>query len=66
MKRLISFILVFCLVFQVAFAEEEKPKSVWESIGGWFGQAAEDTSNWATQAWEDTSDWAARGMEERV
>lgn len=64
MKRLISFILVFCLVFQVAFAEEEKPKSVWESIGGWFGQAAEDTSNWATQAWEDTSDWAAQAWED--
>ena len=60
MKRFISLILVLCLTLSLAFAEEEKPKSVWDSIGGWFGQAAEDTADWASQAWEDTSEWAGQ------
>ena len=64
MKRFISILLVLCLGFPTAFAEEEKPKSVWDSIGGWFNQAAEDTADWASQAWEDTSEWAGQAWED--
>ena len=64
MKRFISLILVLCLAIPSAFAEEEKPNSVWDSIGGWFSQAAEDTADWASQAWEDTSEWAGQAWED--
>ncbi len=60
MKRFISILLVLCLVSPSALAEEEQQKSVWDSIGGWFDQAAEDTADWASQAWEDTSGWVSQ------
>ena len=46
------------LAFSAACAEEEQSGSIWDSFGGWFNQAVEDTTNWASQAWEDTTDWA--------
>ena len=64
MKRFVSLLLVLCLAFPTALAEEEKPKSVWDSIGGWFSQAAEDTADWASQAWDDTSEWAGQAWED--
>ena len=63
MKRLLAALLVFCMLFAAALAqgeqpkEEEEQKSVWDSIGGWFGQAWEDTSGWVSQAWADASKW---------
>lgn len=59
-KRFVSLLLAICMAISTAFAEEEKPKSVWDSIGGWFDQAAEDTSAWAGQALQDTSEWASQ------
>ena len=62
-KKMLAFTLtlyVACsLTTASAFAEEEESKSVWDSIGGWFSQTAEDASNWASQAWEDTSGWVS-------
>ncbi len=55
MKRVAIFVLILCLATNISYAEETK--SVWDSIGGWFGQAAEDTGNWFTQAWTDVSSW---------
>lgn len=58
MKRFFILSLILCLVCSIALAEEEQPKkSVWDSIGGWFSQAAEDTADWASQAWDDASGW---------
>lgn len=57
MKRCLIFGLILCLTCSVAFAEEEQSKSIWDSIGGWFNQAAEDTSNWVSQAWSGASKW---------
>ena len=58
MKRFVILFLAMCLAFSAASAEEERSKEpVWESIGGWLSQAAEDTSNWASQALDDASDW---------
>ena len=57
MKRCLIFTLILCLACSAALAEEEQPKSVWDSIGGWFSQAAEDTSSWVSQAWSDASKW---------
>ena len=48
-------LLVICFACSTAIAEGEQ--SLWDSIGGWFGQAAEDVSNWASQAWSDTTNW---------
>lgn len=59
MKRFITLLLVLSMFCAIALAEEEQPKSVWDNIGNWFNQAAEDTSNWASQAWEDTSGWVS-------
>lgn len=61
MKRFLMFVLSLCLIIPTAIAEEEQSESqsIWDSIGGWFSQAAEDTSNWASQAWEDTSGWVS-------
>lgn len=50
MKRFVSLLLVMCLALSTAFAEENQPKSVWDSIGGWFNQAVEDAADWASQA----------------
>lgn len=58
MKRLVSLFLVICLTCSTAFAEEENPQSIWDSIGGWFSHAAESTVDWASQAWKDVSAWA--------
>ena len=48
-KKMLAFTLtlyVACsLTTASAFAEEEESKSVWDSIGGWFSQTAEDASN---------------------
>ena len=60
-----TLIIMFALCFSIsimvpsAFAEEEQSTSVWGSIGGWFSQAAEDTSNWASQTWENTTGWVS-------
>ncbi len=59
MKRCLILLLALCFVCSEALAEEEQPKSVWDSIGGWFSQAAEDTSDWVSQAWEDTTGWVS-------
>ena len=60
MKRFITVLLVLCMMLSVAsYAEEEKPKSIWDSIDGWVNQAVEDTSNWASQAVEDTTNWVS-------
>ena len=59
MKRFVIIFLSLCLAVSLAFAEEEQSKSVWDSIGGWFSQAFEDTSDWATQAWDDASSWVS-------
>lgn len=64
LKRIVAGLLAFCLAFPTALAEEEQPKSVWDSIGGWFNQAVEDTSDWASQAWENTSDWAGQAWQD--
>lgn len=57
MKRCLIFALILCLACSAAFAEEEQSESVWNSIGNWFSQAAEDTSKWASQAWDDSTGW---------
>ena len=59
MKCCLVFALILCLACSTAFAEEEQPKSVWDSIGGWFNQAVSDTSDWTSQAWDDTSNWVS-------
>ena len=59
MKRFALILLILSISFSIAFAEEEKPKSVWDSIGGWFNQAVEDTSKWASQAVEETTSWVS-------
>ena len=68
MKRIARFgatLLTLCVFINTAaIAEEEQSKSIWNSIGGWFSQAAEDTANWASQAWEDTTDWATQAWED--
>ena len=64
-KRIVALTLTICMLsVGISFAEEEKPKGVLESIGGWFSQAAEDTAGWATQAWDDTSDWASQAWDD--
>ena len=57
MKRFFSLFLVLCLICPAALAEEEKPRSFWDSVGGWFSQTAEDVSDWASGAWKDASKW---------
>ena len=64
MKKLVTLLLILCLCFSVALAEEKQQKSVWDSVGGWFNQAVEDTSNWASQAWDDTSGWATQAWDD--
>lgn len=64
MKRFVSLLLVICLALPTAFAEENQPKSVWDSIGGWVNQAVEDTADWASQAWEDTSEWTGQALQD--
>ena len=64
LKRFVSVLVVLCLSVPSAFAEEEQPKSVLDSIGEWFSQAAENTADWASQAWEDTSDWAGQAWQD--
>lgn len=63
LKKKFVFFLSLCLTMGLTihsvFAEDGEPKSVWDSIGGWFSQAAEDTGNWAAQAWEDTTGWVS-------
>lgn len=61
LKKALALVLFFCFtagtLTMSAFAEEERPKSIWGSIEGWVNQAAEDASNWTSQAWEDTTGW---------
>ena len=64
MKRFATFVLILSMLCFAALAEEEQPQSVWDSIGGWFNQAAEDTSSWASQAWDDTSSWASQAWDD--
>lgn len=58
MKCFVCILLVFCLTFSSAFAEEEKKDSIWKSIGDWIDQATKETSNWASDAWKHAFDWA--------
>lgn len=58
-KRFLSFFMVLCMLTSVAFGE-----SVLNSIGNWFGQAAEDTANWTSQAWEDTTAWTTQAWDD--
>lgn len=64
MRRYVALVLILIMSCSVALAEEEQPKSVWDSIGGWFNQAVEDTSDWASQAWDDTSSWASQAWDD--
>ena len=67
MKRLISLLVIFCLGIIGAVAEEEKeeqPKYFWQSVGGWFSQAAEDATNWTSQAYNDASDWVSTAVDD--
>lgn len=57
MKRIVVLLLALSMSCSAALAEEEQPKTVWDSIGGWFGQAWEDASGWVSQAWKDASKW---------
>ena len=62
-KRIIASFLIICLITPSVLAEEEKP-SIFESIGGWASQAADDASSWASQAWDDTTDWVSDRWED--
>ena len=64
MKRFISLLLILCMVMPLAFAEEEKSQSVWDSIGGWFSQAVDDVSAWSVQAWNDVSGWTVQAWDD--
>lgn len=64
MKRILMLLLVLCILGSCALAEEEQPKSIWGSIGGWFGKASDwvadtagDIWNWTTDAANDAWDW---------
>ena len=57
MKRFVTLLLILCVLLTSVTAEEEQQKTVWDSIGGWFGQAWNDTSGWVSQAWSDASGW---------
>ena len=59
MRRFGALVFILVMVCSVALAEEEQPKSIWDSVGGWFNLAVEDTSGWASQAWDDASGWVA-------
>lgn len=59
MKRFFSIVLLSCMMASSISVAEEEHKTVLDSIGGWFSQAAEDTTNWASQAWDDTSSWVS-------
>lgn len=59
MKRFIILFLSLCMLFTIAFAEEEQSEPIFDSIGGWFNQASEDVSNWTSQAWGDTTSWVS-------
>ena len=54
MKRFVTLLIILCLALTPIMAEGE---SIWDSIGGWFGQAWEDTTRWVSQAWSDASKW---------
>ena len=57
MRRFVVLLLILYMSCSAVLAEEEQPKTVWDSIGGWLGQAWEDTSGWVSQAWSDASKW---------
>ena len=57
-KCFVSMLLTICILFSTAFAEENtKSQSFLESVGGWFEQAWEDSTNWVSNAWVDASTW---------
>lgn len=60
-KKTLTFALALCFAASLpgvsAKAEEKKSESVWDSIGGWFSQAAEDTANWVSGAATDAWNW---------
>lgn len=58
-KRMVAVILAACMLFGCASADEGQ-KSIFDAIGGWFGQAWEDASKWVSQAWEDASKWISQ------
>ncbi len=62
-KKKLPFMFILCFGISIMSpsvnAEEEQPKSVLGSIGGWFSQAAENTVGWTTQAWENTTGWVS-------
>jgi hypothetical protein len=55
MKRFIKILLALCVAIPKDFGQEETPKSVRDSTGGWFHRAVEHVSNWLSQVQEDTS-----------
>jgi len=63
LKRLISWVLILCLVSSVAFAEGEN-KDIFGQLGDWFGQAWDDTTKWVTQAWDDSSKWVSQAWQD--
>ncbi|MBQ8137033.1 MAG: hypothetical protein IJ174_06330 [Clostridia bacterium] len=64
-KRLIAILLLLCMVFTKAVAEEqEQPKSFLDAIGDWYDQAVQTISEawekagaWMEGAWGDASQW---------
>ncbi|QUA52201.1 hypothetical protein [Aristaeella lactis] len=62
-KRIIAIILSACLMCSVACAEE-KSKTVFDSVGGWFDQAWKDSSDWVGQAWDDSSKWVGQAWDD--
>jgi len=56
-KRVIAIVIVLCMLTSVAFAEEQKGGSIFDSIGNWVNNAWNDTTGWVSQAWQDASGW---------
>ena len=59
-KRVIALALAVSMFVGVAFAEDKQQQSIFDSIGGWFSQAWDDSSKWVTHAWEDSSAWVVQ------
>lgn len=59
-ERVIALVLAVSMFVSVAFAEEKQQPSIFDSIGGWFSQAWDDSSKWVTHAWEDSSAWVVQ------
>ena len=59
LTRVLSFILLFTLLFSCASADESDPFGDWLSeMSKWAEQAGDEVSKWAEQAGTDISRWA--------